>query len=371
MTLPAPKPGQPILTGAAAPVPTVVWVTNKPIPPTGFVPHINTKQAEVAAAKSERRVKQLLGELYEDKEYLSKLTKDKDFSHNPNVKVTRLVGEALSYLDNRAEFWRQQKPVKVKKRDQAQLAHMIEARNLTAIFDKGKEAKLRIEAKEKASAPRKVPVSIRPVTSPRKASVTNALPPPTPSQKVQESEQQQKIVQSTFELIHHAMQRKDYEVALRSARSLLARLTELRGLQNRDKTTADLFHLMGAIYQHLCNPTEALMYYRKEHSIGKEHRDGLIISRALSDMSRILVKSRKYKEAVSAFEEKIPYSSELSIERAWLYHDLGRCYLELKNDDRALDLGLRSASIADDLKDRRWGMNARLLIAQAQGISFI
>lgn len=117
----------------------------------------------------------------------------------------------------------------------------------------------------------------------------------------------------------------------------------------------------------MSNPSEALLYYRKEHMVAKEHRLQELVNRALSDIGRIHVKTRKYKEAITAFEEKLPICSESSVERAWLYHDIGRCYLELKALDKALDLGQRSASIADDLKDRRWGMNARLLIAQAYG----
>jgi hypothetical protein len=84
-------------------------------------------------------------------------------------------------------------------------------------------------------------------------------------------------------------------------------------------------------------------------------------------MGRIFVKTRKYKDAISAFEEKLHLTQHLSVEKAWLFHDIGRCHLELKGWDKALEFGLKSASVADDLKDRRWGMNARLLVAQAYG----
>jgi tetratricopeptide (TPR) repeat protein len=77
------------------------------------------------------------------------------------------------------------------------------------------------------------------------------------------------------------------------------------------------------------------------------------------------VKTKRYKEAAAAFEEKLTFITDPSLEKTWLFHDLGRCFLELKNVEKALDNGQKSVAIADDLKDTRWGLNARLLIAQA------
>lgn len=84
----------------------------------------------------------------------------------------------------------------------------------------------------------------------------------------------------------------------------------------------------------------------------------------MGEIGRICVKNKKFKEAINAFEEKLSLTPEDSIEKSWLFHDIGRCYLELCQFEKALDYGQRSSSIADDLKDQRWGMNARLLIAQ-------
>jgi tetratricopeptide (TPR) repeat protein len=53
----------------------------------------------------------LLGELYEDKCYLSNLISDKDFVEHPDPEVMNLVNEGLRYLTTRLEFWRQQNPL--------------------------------------------------------------------------------------------------------------------------------------------------------------------------------------------------------------------------------------------------------------------
>ncbi|KAL2915285.1 hypothetical protein HK105_205150 [Polyrhizophydium stewartii] len=83
-------------------------------------------------------------------------------------------------------------------------------------------------------------------------------------------------------------------------------------------------------------------------------------------MGRIYVKTHRYKDAVAAFEEKLPFAPDNSVERAWLLHDLGRCFLELKQYERAAELGEVSLQVSDALEDRRWGLNGRVLVAQAQ-----
>eukprot|EP00842_Homolaphlyctis_polyrhiza_P005082 jgi/Hompol1/5575/HPOL_000427-RA len=103
-----------------------------------------------------------------------------------------------------------------------------------------------------------------------------------------------------------------------------------------------------------------------ELATAKENRLSDAISRSLGEMGRIYVKTRRYKDAIAAFEDKLPHAAENSLERAWLCHDLGRCYLEVKHYEKAAELGEMSMMLADALKDRRWGLNARVLVAQAQ-----
>ena len=74
VTIPPSKPGT-ALTGTAAPVPITEWVVPKTDQPNakGFV---NTPK-ESNKIQTERKVKQLLGELYADREYLTRLLNDK------------------------------------------------------------------------------------------------------------------------------------------------------------------------------------------------------------------------------------------------------------------------------------------------------
>lgn len=128
-----------------------------------------------------------------------------------------------------------------------------------------------------------------------------------------------------------------------------------------------MLDVIGDIHARSGDLVGALDNYRKELSTAKSIRHPEITNRALGQIGRIHVKSKRYVDAIKVFDEKLPYTKEKSIERAWILHDMGRCYLELKKLDKAETFGASSMVIADELRDRRWGLNARVLIAQSQG----
>lgn len=66
-----------------------------------------------------------------------------------------------------------------------------------------------------------------------------------------------------------------------------------------------------------------------------------------------------------SWEEKVPLACG-GLEKAWLFHEIGRCYLELKHYAEARDYGSRSFAAADDICDEKWQLNASVLVAQAE-----
>lgn len=66
-----------------------------------------------------------------------------------------------------------------------------------------------------------------------------------------------------------------------------------------------------------------------------------------------------------SWEEKLPLVCG-GLEKAWLFHEIGRCYLELKRYGEARDYGSRSLTAADDINDEKWQLNASVLMAQAE-----
>ena len=58
-------------------------------------------------------------------------------------------------------------------------------------------------------------------------------------------------------------------------------------------------------------------------------------------------------------------------ESTWLYHELGRCHMELQDYTAARDLGEKSLTAAQEARDQLWQLNASVLIAQAESKHFL
>lgn len=67
-----------------------------------------------------------------------------------------------------------------------------------------------------------------------------------------------------------------------------------------------------------------------------------------------------------SWQEKEPLVTS-ALECTWLYHEIGRCHLELHNYDTAREYGEKSLEAADEAGDEIWQLNATVLIAQCQG----
>lgn len=57
------------------------------------------------------------------------------------------------------------------------------------------------------------------------------------------------------------------------------------------------------------------------------------------------------------------------LESTWLYHEIGRCYLELNKYSQAKNYGDQSYTAAVEAEDLMWQLQASVLIAQAEGMS--
>ena len=69
---------------------------------------------------------------------------------------------------------------------------------------------------------------------------------------------------------------------------------------------------------------------------------------------------------VTRWEQKLP-KSKSALESTWLYHEIGRCHLELGENSEAKDFGEKSLAAAQEADDRGWQLHATVLVAQAEG----
>ncbi|XP_030321842.1 tetratricopeptide repeat protein 25 isoform X2 [Calypte anna] len=65
------------------------------------------------------------------------------------------------------------------------------------------------------------------------------------------------------------------------------------------------------------------------------------------------------------WEEKIPLAKS-SLEKTWLFHEIGQCYLELNRAEEARYCGQKSLQTADEEGNVKWQYRAIVLVAQAE-----
>ncbi|KAL4657772.1 tetratricopeptide repeat protein 25 [Arapaima gigas] len=266
--------------------------------------------------KCEKMAKQLLGELYSDKEFLEKLLKEEGLvkakMHN-GEKLEDIILDCITYLDTRAEFWRQQKPMYARERN-----HRLNQQKWC------------------------------------RAQQSSALDPATFSLL-------------SLEEIDAALASGNAEASLKKAREVLRVVQgwSEETVPNKLEVLGNLYSCIGNALIELGHMDKALESHQKDLQLAREGKLRDAKSRALDNIGRVFARVGKFPQAILAWEEKIPLAQS-GLERAWLFHEIGRCYLELKRYAEARDYGIRSVAAADDISDRKWQLNANVLVAQSE-----
>ena len=73
---------------------------------------------------------------------------------------------------------------------------------------------------------------------------------------------------------------------------------------------------------------------------------------------------------LARWEDKPPLAKS-PLESTWLYHEIGRCHLELGHFEKAKEYGEDSLKAANEAEDEVWQLNASVLIAQAEGSDLV
>ena len=67
------------------------------------------------------------------------------------------------------------------------------------------------------------------------------------------------------------------------------------------------------------------------------------------------------------WEEKGPLCQS-DLESTWLFHEIGRCYLELEEYAKAKEYGDKSLASAQSSDDPIWRLNSTVLVGQTEGM---
>lgn len=65
------------------------------------------------------------------------------------------------------------------------------------------------------------------------------------------------------------------------------------------------------------------------------------------------------------WEKKLPLSKS-ALESTWLYHEIGRCYLEMGKYQVAKEHGDKSLALAEEAGEPQWQLQASVLVAQSE-----
>ncbi|XP_036985689.2 outer dynein arm-docking complex subunit 4 [Artibeus jamaicensis] len=266
--------------------------------------------------KSKKTVRQLLGELYVDKEYLEKLLLDEDLIKGTvkrGLTVEDLIMTGINYLDSRSDFWRQQKPIYARERDRKLM-------------------------QEKWLGNRKR----------------------SPSQTAH-------YILKSLEDIDMLLTSGSAEGSLQKAEKVLKKVLEWNKeeVPSKDELVGNLYSCIGNAQIELGHMAAALQSHRKDLEIAREYDLPDAKSRALDNIGRVFARVGKFQQAIDTWEEKIPLA-KTTLEKTWLFHEIGRCYLELDQAWQAQNYGEKSQQCAEEEGDIEWQLNASVLVAQAQ-----
>uniref|UniRef100_A0A3P8YQS2 Outer dynein arm-docking complex subunit 4 n=1 Tax=Esox lucius TaxID=8010 RepID=A0A3P8YQS2_ESOLU len=266
--------------------------------------------------QNQKMAKLLLGELYSDKEYLEKLLKDEDLVKSKmrgGERLQDIIVNCITYLDTRTEFWRQQKPIYARERD----------RKLTQ----------------------------------QKWNKSRQNPPFDPT----------RFVLKNLEEIDAALTVGDAEGSLKKAQEVLKSVQGWSEdvVPNKKEVLGNLHSCIGNALIDLGEMNKALDNHQKDLDLARQYKLPDAMSRALDNVGRVYARIGKFPQAIDAWEEKIPLARG-GLERTWLFHEIGRCYLELKRYHQARDYGARSLAAANEIADEKWQLNACVLVAQSE-----
>ncbi|XP_031723707.1 outer dynein arm-docking complex subunit 4 isoform X1 [Anarrhichthys ocellatus] len=276
---------------------------------------VKKKQQTQKTPKSERTTKQLLGEFYTDKKYLETLLKDEDLVKGKTKGGEQLhdvIQGCLSCLDSCTEFWTQEKPLGAQE----------------------KERKLR---QDKCSEPRHG----------------------APSEPTQ-------FLLKSLDDIDAELTSGNAEGSLKKAEDVMKIVQgwSEEEVPNKKEVLGSLHSCIGNALIDLGAMDKALEHHQKDLELAKQCKLPDAMSRALDNIGRVYAQVGQFTQAIEFWEEKIPLARG-GLEKTWLFHEIGWCYLELNRHKEARDCAVHSVAAADEIADEKWQMNANILVAQS------
>uniref|UniRef100_A0A673BIZ4 Outer dynein arm-docking complex subunit 4 n=1 Tax=Sphaeramia orbicularis TaxID=375764 RepID=A0A673BIZ4_9TELE len=269
------------------------------------------KQQTPKIPKNEKTTKQMLGAFYNDKKYLEDLLKNKELVKGKTKNGERLQDSlqgGLSYLDSCTELWNQENPIDLQGKNQNQ-------------------------------------------NKPRHT----AAPEPA------------HFLLKGLSEIEAELTSGNAEGSLKKAEEVMktVQMWSKKEVPNKREVLGTLHSCIGNALIELGDMNKALDHHQKDLELAKQCKLPEAMSRALDNIGRVYAQTAQFTQAIEFWEKKIPLVRG-GLEKTYLFHEIGWCYLELNRHEEAREYGVRSATAADEIADEKWQINSNVLVAQSE-----
>ncbi|XP_036943774.1 tetratricopeptide repeat protein 25 [Acanthopagrus latus] len=274
------------------------------------------KQQMKKTPKNEKTTKQLLGTFYSDKQCLENLLKDETLVKGKTKggeQLQDVIQGCLTYIDSCTEFWSQEKPICPGERERKSMHQKCSKPRHTAPIE---PAQFLLKSLDDIAA---------------ELSLGNA------EGSLKKAEEVMKIVQGWSE----------------------------KEVPNKKEVLGSLHSCIGNALFDLGDMDKALEHHQRDLELAEQCKLPDAMLRALDNIGQVYARTSQFSQAIEFWERKIPLVCS-GLERTWLFHEIGWCYLELRRHEEARDYGTRSAAAADEIADEKWQINANVLVAQSE-----
>ncbi|XP_021376018.1 tetratricopeptide repeat protein 25-like isoform X2 [Mizuhopecten yessoensis] len=174
-------------------------------------------------------------------------------------------------------------------------------------------------------------------------------------------------INKVMEDVEFAYVEGKYSECARKAESCLNTMNSynMEEIPNVMSLTAKLYSYIGNAAIEMRDYVTGLEYHKRDLDIGERNNDSEAISRALGNLGRIYVFQSKHQKALDVFSRKIQLCTT-RVESAWLYHELGNCFLVLGQYEYAREAARRSVEAAEEALDWNYQLQSSVLLGVAE-----
>ncbi|KAL4228854.1 hypothetical protein ACF0H5_011894 [Mactra antiquata] len=357
--------------------------------------------------------KSILGEMFDDKQYLEFLLGHEHFKNKKTPlgkgEVADTAATGLQFLSERTQFWDSLGPLPpphpIRKnpsqlRNKSRLSHYTTTDSINSVGTYNTESSLRSYNSTKSKAksyrsryaygkrkekpvppnPEKVKFDFASYRRDEDLREMTLIPEEVDTKKVSDTERERVRFESIKrgKEIMAFVEREITEIdkyfskgqidlckkRVDSCIDVLGRFTE-EEIPSKNILLSTLYSCLGNCDMQIKNYTGALENHGHDLMIGEQCNNADIKSRALGNLGKVHVLMKKYNRALDLYNKKAPLCKS-SQETAWLFHEIGNCFLMMKIYEYAHESGIKSLKAAQEAGDQRLHLQSCILTAVAE-----